>query len=170
MWPLFETITDLRADADSLSRRRYGVIEAAGGRFRKVSFRPFPTLVSSAGARLMGGWRHDRQKGDLCTLYFNQPRQFRNFLAVKYLVSSRGTSYATYRRVLEALDEIARIKGSDAILCDLANRRITQSMMHRWGWEPHKPSRWHRHYIKRFYGVYPPRAKWIELLDHACQS
>jgi hypothetical protein len=23
------------------------------------------------------------------------------------------------------------------------------------GWEPHKPQRWHRNFIRRFYGVYP---------------
>jgi hypothetical protein len=113
----------------------------------------------------MGGLYHGRHKGDRCLLYYNQPRRFRNFLAVKYVVSSRGTGYVTYRRVLEALDEIARIKGIDAMLCDLANRRMTQSMMRRWGWEPHKPSRWHRHYIKRFYGVYPPRPRWLMTQD-----
>ena len=161
MWPRNETITDLRTEADSLLSRRHGVIEAIGGRFRKVVLRPFPTLVSSAHTALLGGWHHGHREGDRCLLYFNQPRRFRNFLVVKYIVSSRGTGYATYRRVLEALDEVARIKGTDALLCDLANHRITESMSRRWGWEPHKPSRWHRHYIKRFYGVYPPRAKWL---------
>ncbi len=165
MWPLFETITDLRAGADSLLRQRYGVIEAVGGRFRRVSIRPFPTLVSGAGAGYLGGWHHGHQRGDRCRLYYNQPWRFRNFLAVKYVVSSRGTSYATYRKVLDALDEIARIKGVDAMLCDLASRRITPAMMRRWGWEPHNPSRWHRHYIKRFYGEYPHRAKWIQSQD-----
>ena len=165
MWPRYETITDLRAGTDSLFRRRYGVIEAAGGRFRRIVLRPFPTLVSGAHTVLLGGWLHRRREGDRCLLYFNQPRRFRNFLAVKYVVSSRGTGYATCRRALEALDEVARIKGIDAMVCDLANLRITGSMMRRWGWEPHKPSLWHRHYIKRFYGVYPPRAKWLVSQD-----
>ena len=168
MWPSYETITDLRAGADSLVRRRYGVIEAAGGRFRRIVLRPFPTLVSGAHTVLLGGWLHRRREGDRCLLYFNQPRRFRNFLAVKYVVSSRGAGYSTYRRVLEALDEVARIKGIDAILCDLANRRITGPMARRWGWEPHKPSLRHRHYIKRFYGVYPPRARWIVSQDGLC--
>ena len=161
MWPRYETITDLRAGENSLSRRRYGVIEATEGCFRRIVLRPFPTMVSGAGTVLLGGLVHRHRHRDRCLLYFNQPRRFRNFLAVKYVVSSRGTGYATYRRVLEALDEVARIKGIDAMLCDLANRRITGSMMRRWGWEPHKPSLWHRHYIKRFYGVYPPRAMWL---------
>jgi hypothetical protein len=71
------------------------------------------------------------------------------------MVSGRGTKLRTVCRALEALDAIARIKRSDAILCDVANWRISREILARWGWEPHCPSRWHRHYIKRFYGIYP---------------
>jgi hypothetical protein len=60
------------------------------------------------------------------------------------------------------LDEIARLKRSDALLCDVSNWRISERLMARFGWEPHCPSRWHRHYIKRFYGEYPPPAGWLE--------
>ena len=56
---------------------------------------------------------------------------------------------------LELLNEIARIKRSDAILCDAWNSRMSPRVLHRWGWEPHTSSRWHRNYIKRFYGCYP---------------
>jgi len=94
-------------------------------------------------------------------LYYDQPRRFRNFLTVKYLVSSRGTTRATLHRVLDVLDEIARIKGTDAILCTLVNGRISEQVMHRYGWGRHCPSRWYRHYIKRLYGDYPRQAGWI---------
>ena len=49
----------------------------------------------------------------------------------------------------------ARIKRSDALLCDVASNRISDRLMRRWGWESHKPQRWHRNFIKRFYGQYP---------------
>ena len=62
---------------------------------------------------------------------------------------------ATVCRALAVLDEIARLKQSDAILCEVANWRISREMLARFGWVPHCPSRWHRHYIKRFYGEYP---------------
>jgi hypothetical protein len=155
---LFETVTDLDRGADVLRRRAYGVIEAVDGRFSHVRLRPFPKLVSVADVALWGRWYHEKRLGDRCRLYYNQPRRHRNFLAVKYVVSARGTSYRTFRRVLEVLDEIARLKGTDALLCELATWRITTGMMERWGWEPHYPSRWRRHYIKRFYGSYPPPA------------
>ncbi len=49
----------------------------------------------------------------------------------------------------------SRIKGSDAIVTDVANFRISERLLARLGWERHTASRWHRNYIKRFYGQYP---------------
>lgn len=163
MQPLFETVTDLKKGADVVRRRPYGVIEAADGQFRRVVFRPFPKLISLPEILLFGRWYHRRHPGDRCLLYFNQPWRFPNFLAVKYVVSARGTTYSTVRRVLEALDEVARLKQTDALLCQLTQWRISRQMMARWGWQPHcRPGRWH--YIKRFYGNYPPPPAWITLL------
>jgi len=162
MRPLFETVTDLRAGAEILRTRAYGVIEAVEGRFRRVRLRPFPKLVSAPQILLWGGWYHRNWPGDRCLLYYNQPRRFRNFLALRYVVSTRRTALGTLNRVLETLDEIARLKGTDAVLCDVASLRITSRIMSRWGWEPHCQSRWHKHHIKRFYGDYPPPAAWIQ--------
>jgi len=153
--PWFETVTDLDEGAEVLRSRAYGVIEAADGRFRRVVLRPFPKLVSLPEILLVGKWYHRRHPGDRCLLYYNQPRRFPSFLAVTYVISAHGTALSTVRRALEVLDEIARTKGSDALLCDVANWRISGRLMARWGWEPHCPSRWHRHYIKRFYGSFP---------------
>jgi len=57
------------------------------------------------------------------------------------------------------MDEIARIKGSDAVLSEAFNWRISSRLAERWGWVRHKPSRWRRHFIKRFYGSYPAPLK-----------
>ncbi len=78
-----------------------------------------------------------------------------NFLALKYVVSTPGTSYRTFRASLKALDAIAALKQIDAIVCDAANARLSDRFMARQGWEPHKPQRWHRNYIRRYYGEYP---------------
>jgi hypothetical protein len=158
---LFETITDWTAQSERLRKRPYGVIEVADGRLRRVAIRPFPKLVSLPGIRLIGGWQHRRQSGDRIRLYYNQPRRFPNFLTLKYAESARNTSMATIVRALAVLDEIARLKRSDALLCDVANGRITDKLLARWGWESHCPTWFHRHYIKRFYGVYPPTPGWI---------
>ena len=152
--PLFETVADLAKGADLLCHRPYGVIEVADGQFRRVVLRPFPKIISALGTLLTGGWRHRRRPGDHIRLYYNQPRRFPNFLVLKYAESARDTSLGTLIRASAVLDEIARLKGSDALLCDVFNGRITSKLLRRWGWEPHCPSWFHRHYIKRFYGVY----------------
>jgi len=164
MGPLFETVDDLVRGTEILRRRRYGVIEAAGGQLTRVRLRPWPKIATVPGIVFVGGWHHRHKAGDWCLGYYNQPRSFPSFLVLKYVVSGRGGTLASLYRVLETLDEIARLKGSDALLCDVANWRVSEALMARWGWEPHCPSRWHRHYIKRFYGNYPKRPDWIERL------
>jgi hypothetical protein len=153
---LVTTIRDWDAGRDALRRRRYGVIDAAAGRLAAVHLRPWPKLVSWPEIWLTAPAYHARGQPDHCLLYYNQPRRFENFLALKYVVSTAGTSYATVRAALAALDALAELKGIDALLCDAANTRISDRLLARFGWAAHKPQRWRRNFIKRFYGVYPP--------------
>ena len=152
---LFQTITDFNAGADTLRRRRFGVIETAAGQIVAVHLRPWPKLLSRREVVLVGPQYHARGPADRCRLYYNQPYRFPSFLALKYVVSTAGTRYATIRAALTILDAIARLKRSDALLCDAANSRISDRLLARFGWEPHRPQRWHRNFIKRFYGEYP---------------
>ena len=153
--PLYESITDLRRGAATLRRRRYGVVEVSRGELVRVRFRPYPKLISLPEIFVADRLVHRRRSGDRLTLYYNQPRRFSNFLAVVSMVSERGTSVASFRAACGLMDAIAEIKGTDALLCDVSSRRISDRLMRRGGWEPHAPSLWHRNYIKRFYGVYP---------------
>lgn len=155
MNPLFETVTDLAFGVDTLRRRRYGVIEVRHGRLVAVRLRPFPKLLSLPEVYPVRWRYHGRGPADRCLLYYNQPWRHHQFLSLKYVVSTAGATLATFRRALDTLDEIARIKQSDALLCDAANLRISDRLLARWGWRPHCPRRWHRNFIKRFYGEYP---------------
>ncbi len=150
---LFETIVDLAAGAASLRRRRYGMIEVADGRLRRVVLRPFPKIVSIFEPLVLGRWRHRCVPGDRVRIYYNQPLRHSNFLALKYAESTRGARYGSLVCAMAVLDEIARLKGSDALLCDAANRRVSERLLRRWGWAPHCPSRRHRHFIKRLNGM-----------------
>ena len=150
----FETVADLEAGAKVLRDRRYGVIHAENRHFQRVCLRPFPKLVLLP-AILLGMWRHRFHWADRCLLFYNQPRRHPGYLAVVYLVSGKGASLGTVRCALDVMDEIARLKRTDALVCDAMNWRISPRVLGRFGWEPHCPSRWHRHYIKRFYGSYP---------------
>ena len=153
--PLFETVTDLHAQAAIVRRRRYGVIEFVDGRFRRILLRPFPKYVTLADSLFWGRYYHARVTGDRCRLFYNQPLWHSNFLALKYVLSTRDASLASLLGAAAMLDEIAQIKRSDAILTDAANLRISERLLRRLGWERHTKSRWHRNYIKRFYGEYP---------------
>ena len=153
-WPV-ETIVDFEEGRERVCARRYGVIETAGGVLRAIHLRPWPKLVSLPEFVPRGPRYHGRGSADRCWLYYNQPRRMPKFLALKYIVSTNGTSYRTFRAALVALDAIAELKQVDAIVCDAANVRLSDRLMARLGWEPHKPERWHRNFIRRFYGVYP---------------
>jgi hypothetical protein len=136
------------------------------GRFERVLLRPFPKYVSLFESLLWGGFCHRRIRGDRLRLFYNQPRRYPNYLSLKYAVSSSETSLASMLGALATLDEIARIKGSDAILTDAANFRISDRFLRRQGWERHTAARYHRNYIKRFYGKYPAVRK-IDLREAA---
>ena len=157
---LTRTLRDPFSDADALRRARYGVIEVRDGRLAAIHLRPWPKVISALEIAWLGRRFHSQRKRDRLLVYYNQPRRFPNYLALNYVLSERRCTLATLRVARAALDEIARIKSSDAILCDAWNARISARLLARWGWEPHRPARWHRHYIKRFYGVYPPPAAW----------
>jgi hypothetical protein len=154
----FQTIVDFDAGAAAIRARRYGVIETATGELAAIYLRPWPKLVSLPEFWPLGPRYHCGGTADQCLLYYNQPRRMPKFLALKYVVSTRGTSYHTFRAALVSLDRIAALKRIDAIVCDAANLRLSDRLMARLGWEPHKPERWHRNFIRRFYGEYPAEA------------
>ncbi|MEX2112044.1 MAG: hypothetical protein WD845_02605 [Pirellulales bacterium] len=155
---LFERTLHAPFDADraALRRGRYGVIEVVDGRLAAIHLRWCPKIVSALEIEWLGRRRHDSVPGDRCRLFYNQPRRHSNYLALAYVVSHCDCTFATICRAAQTLDEVARVKQSDAILCDVWNLRISQRLLARWGYQPHNPRRWHRHYIKRFYGTYPP--------------
>ncbi|HJT36543.1 MAG TPA: hypothetical protein VJ783_31260 [Pirellulales bacterium] len=148
-----ETITDLSDPTriERLRQARYGVIEMAAGKLLRVRLRPWPKLALPWDM-IWGDYRHRSAEGDRCWLFYNQPRRLPNFLALKFVVSTRRTTLATFRGALAVLDQVARLKKTDAIVCDAANWRISDRLLARWGWQAHKPQRWHRNFIKRFYG------------------
>jgi hypothetical protein len=152
---LGETVVDFDVSRERIRVRRYGVVEIVGGELAAVHLRPWPKLLALPEILPLGTRYHASGDADHCLLYYNQPWRMPNYLALKYMVSTLGTSYATFRAALTVLDAIAALKQSDAILCDAANVRITDRLLARFGWEPHKPQRWHRNFIRRFYGNYP---------------
>ena len=104
------------------------MIEMADGRFRRISLRPFPKIISAPAIVLFGNLFHNKARGDRLWLYYNQPRRFANFLVLKYVVSASETSLGSLARALDVLDYIARLKHSDALLCEAANWRVSTNV------------------------------------------
>ena len=152
---LWQTVANWEEGRGILRRRRYGVIETSTGKLAAVHLRPWPKLIAWPEIWPAGSLYHSRGQQDRCLLYYNQPLSCPSYLALKYVVSSQGTSYSTFLAALTTLDAIAELKHSDAILCDVFNPRLSDRFLRRQGWESHKPQRWHRNFIKRFYGKYP---------------
>lgn len=145
-----KTVTDLDNSCDTLRQHRHGVIDVRNGRLIAINLRPWPKLISIAGVA-WGHYSHRHIPGDRMRLYYDQPRNYPNFLALKFAISSRDTTLKTALLALKLLDKIAEIKQSDALLMDATNFRLSSRMLARFGWKPHAPSRWHRNYIKRLY-------------------
>lgn len=158
---LFDSESDLRDPEGKIRTRAYGIIQVENGSFIRIRFRPWPKIISRLEISLFGNRNHEgrnskqRVPRDRCLLFYNQPFFHRRFLALKYVVSDFGTSFQSFRLATRVLDEVARIKRSDAILCEVTNPCISNRLMHRWGWERHLKDQPTRHFIKRFYGKYP---------------
>lgn len=153
---LYTTVLDLDRQADLVRHAHHGVIEASGGRFRRLILRPWPKLVSLADVLLFGPRLHRRRRRDRCLLYYDQPWGSPDYLAVKYLLAYGGTSYASVVAARRAIDEVARIKEADALVCHVGNRRLSARIMSRWGWSPLNDSPRCSLFVRRFYGHYPP--------------
>jgi hypothetical protein len=158
MAALFETVVDPVAQADVLRRRRYGVIEMIAGRLKAIHLRPWPRRGSLLEARTFGRLWHNWRVGDRALLYYSQPWGHSNYLTVRYCVSTRDCRLATAHGALVILDEIARLKRSDAIFADASNGRISDRLPARWGWEPLGGNSRGRSFVKRFYGEHPAPA------------
>ncbi len=94
-------------------------------------------------------------RADRCVLDFHRPWGSPGFLTLDYVRSGPGTSFKSFRRAVAALDEVARIQSSLAIVAHVSTSSISDRLLTRWGWEQHCLQWKGRHWIKRFYDGHP---------------
>lgn len=153
---LFDRESDLTDPSGKIFCRAYGIIVVEQGEFSEIRFRPWPKVISTWEIGTKGQKVHEQGSTlDRCMLYYNQPFFHKRYLALKYVVSNRGTSFRSFRLATRVLDEVARIKESDAIVCEVTNPSISNRLLKRWGWDRHLEDHPSRNFIKRFYGRYP---------------
>ncbi len=145
--------------AGLLRQRSCGRIVTSGGRLEAVYGRWWPHL----GNMLQVLWDVNLRTmpADRCELYYHQPLSSPGFLTLSYVHTGPATSLATLYAATLVLDEIARLRQAQALVAHLTNDRISDRLMNRWGWQPHCLQWSGRHFIKRFYGEFPPiRPAW----------
>lgn len=146
-------VTDVAGSRDALRERRAGRIVTCAGRLQAVYGRWWPY----AGNLLQVQWdilcpsTHE----DRCELFYHVPSSAAGFVTLAYVHSGPRTSLATFYAATLVLDEIATLKQSNAIVCHVTNRRISDRLLMRWGWQAHCQHWKGRHFIKRLYGNYP---------------
>ncbi|TWU01317.1 hypothetical protein Pla52n_46910 [Stieleria varia] len=99
--------------------------------------------------------RHGRPDDDICWLDYHQPRGMPGFLTLDYIRSGSSAGYKTFLGACHVLDEIARIRGAQAIVAHVSTAAISDRLLERLGWERHLEHWSGRHWIRRFYDGYP---------------
>ncbi len=157
-------VTDMASSGDLLRHRRAGRIVTQNGRLQAIYGRWWPysgNLLQAQWDMLFPSMHKDR-----CELYYHVPSSAVGFVTLSYVYSGPSTSLATIYAAALVLDEIARLKQSNAIVCHVTNRHISDRLLTRWGWQAHCLHWKGRHFIKRLYGNYPTIApQWRERLN-----
>ena len=145
-------VTDPRLQADLLRSWKNGRIIMHGGRLVAIRRRRWVFPVSIA--RVWFQTRFKPGNSDECLLDYQSSR-LGGFMVLDYVRSGPKTQLATFRGACQILDEVARLRQSVAILAHVSTAAISDRLLIRWGWVAHASNLSGRHWIKRFYGVYP---------------
>lgn len=163
---VYRPVENLATENGELAKWRAGRIVTSAGRLVRVERR----WLAYKATRLRVWWDRRRpQSGpQQCELFFHQPVGNPDFLVLGYVRSHPRESLASFYCATLVLDEIARMKRCHAVVAEVTNDRISDRLLARWGWEQHCLSWRGRHFIKRFYGVYPPiPGAWQEFVTHS---
>ncbi len=146
-------VKNVAVSQQSLAKWRCGRIIVQDRKLNAVHRRWWPYVGNLFQAR----WDQKFPGGseDRCELFYHQPLSSQEFITLSYVRSTQRTSLSTFYGATLLLDEIARLKGSLAIVCHVTNDRLSDRLLKRWGWDQHCEHWSGRHFIKRFYGEYP---------------
>ncbi len=159
-------VTDIASAEGLLRAHGAGRIVTRNGRLQAIYGRWWPYSANLLQVHCDMSFRH--LPDDRCELYYHEPRSAAGFITLSYVRTGPRTSLATLYAATLVLDEIARIKHSNAIVCHVTNRRISDRLLNRWGWQAHCQHWRGRHFIKRLYGQYPAiPAQWRQRLSLA---
>jgi hypothetical protein len=87
---------------------------------------------------------------DECRFYYAFPRTSPGFMSLLYVHAGEKTTYKTFHQGIAAIESLAKLNRSQAIVCQVTNDRLTERMMRRWGYVKHAEHLGRDHYIRRF--------------------
>lgn len=126
---------------------RYGVIVVRNDSEYAIHRRIFPKIPSRLEAWIDARWR--RLPDNCWQLYYNAPYRCPGFLVLAYVCAGGNTSVASLRTGMAVLDEVARMKGLQSIVCETTNPKLTSRVMKYFGYIQHAHQLKGLHYIKR---------------------
>lgn len=113
------------------------------------------TVGSVSVAQVWWQAKFGRKDDDMCWLDYHQPLGMPGFLTLDYVRAGTRAGFKSFVGATHVLDEIARIRGSLAIVAHVSNGNISDRLLKRLGWEQHLTKWKGRHWIRRFYDGYP---------------
>lgn len=142
---------------DLSTEREDFLVLTTGARFAQLSI--FPDGSVSHQTRWFPRWasqwdvakdetRRSASNGE-CRFFYSFPWRTPGFMAVNYMTSGEQTNYRTMLLGVQILEQIARHKKSNAIVCQAYSDRLSERLMHRWGYVRHALSIGDNHYIRR---------------------
>ena len=142
------SVTSMDGNADRIRSWNYGELELFDGELLGIYPRWWPCMASE--------WESIQDSTirslptDFCRVYYAFPKRAPGFMSVLYARSGPKTQYKTLYRGVVVMDEIARLRDSHAIVCQMINLRTSERLMNRWGYVRHALAMGDNHYIKRF--------------------
>ncbi len=126
---------------------RYGVVEVHNDRSYRIYRRLLPKMPSVWEAWLDAKWR--RLPENQLRLYYNVSYRCEGYMILAYAQAGQNTSVANFRTGLSVLEEVAKLKRLQAIVCHATNPRLTERVMNYFGYTRHATHLKGYHYIKR---------------------
>lgn len=141
------SVNSIDGNADRIRSWNYGELELFDGKLLGIYPRWWPRIASE--------WESFRESTirslptNFCRAYYAFPKRTPGFMSVLYALSGPNTQYKTLYRAVVVMDEIARLRDSHAIVCQMINLRASERLMNRWGYVRHALALGDNHYIKR---------------------
>ena len=141
------SVSSVDGNSEKIRSWNYGELELSDGRLIRIVPRWWPRLGSQWEAFQDNYIR--TLPVDFCRAYYAFPRRAPGFMSVLYAQSGPKTQYKTLYRAVVVMDEIAKLRDAQAIVCQTISPRASERLMNRWGYIRHAQSLGENHFIKR---------------------